>query len=288
MERRTAAAAALTRTASKRCRTPPTRPSTTGVTARGRRCRTSGYRIERVDDGRALLSWDVEERTRVAVVVKEDVTDYQGHTGWGVESWASCDPAELGDEVAADLGIELWTDANGRPVPTSEVVSSPGPEHCGWQDTTWLHLGLASDIDRTYDEYVSNDDGGELADYLTTTADDSAPCPTVPPTPAGSATAVSSGSASTRVRRTWSASTTSPMSSAGRQPGSRSAVPEPSRRQFPAVRWKLAPGRRVSGETGAGSAQSPSSARRRTTYSSSSWRIASSSGGCSYSSSFFL
>jgi hypothetical protein len=136
-----------------------------------------GYRIERVDDGRALLSWDVDERTRVAVVVKEDVTDYQDHTGWGVESWASCDPAELGDDVADDLGIELWTDQHGRAVPTSEVVSFEGPEHCGRQDTTWLTLGVASDVDRTYDEYLSNDDGGELADYLTTTADDSSTLP---------------------------------------------------------------------------------------------------------------
>lgn len=137
----------------------------------------SGYRIERVDDGRALLSWDVDDRTRVAVIVKEDVTDYQDDTGWGVESWASCDPAELGADVADDLGIELWTDQHGRAVPTSEVVSFEGPQHCDWQDTTWLQLGVASDVDRTYDEYLSNDDGGELADYLTTTADDSSTLP---------------------------------------------------------------------------------------------------------------
>lgn len=136
-----------------------------------------GYALERVDDGRALLSWAVDYRTRVAVMVKEDVTDYQDDTGWGVEAWASCDPSELGVEAAEELGIQLWEDEYGDPVATSDVVSFPGAEHCDWQDTTWLRVGAASDIDRTYDEYLSNDDGGELADHLTTAADDSATLP---------------------------------------------------------------------------------------------------------------
>jgi hypothetical protein len=135
----------------------------------------SGYRIERVDGGRALLSWDVDDRTRVAVVVHDDVTDYQDDTGWGVEAWASCDPSELGVDVADDLGVEVWTDGDGRVVPTTEVVSFPGAEHCDWQDTTWLRLGVASDVDQKYDEYLSDD--GDLTDYITTPSDDSATLP---------------------------------------------------------------------------------------------------------------
>ncbi|WP_243058380.1 hypothetical protein [Nocardioides sp. SR21] len=135
-----------------------------------------GYRVERVDDGRALLSYDVGEQTKAAVVVHDDVTDYQDDTGWGVEAWATCDPAELGVEVAEDLGFEVWEDSAGSPVPTSEVVSFPGAEHCDWQDLTWLWVGKRTDWDRTYDAYLGGD-SGELSDYLTTTPDSSATLP---------------------------------------------------------------------------------------------------------------
>ena len=86
-----------------------------------------GYRVERVDGDRVLLSYDVDGRTKVAVIVRNGITDFDDHTGWGVESWSSCDPAELGVEVAEDLGFEVWTDADGDPVPTRDVTSFPGP-----------------------------------------------------------------------------------------------------------------------------------------------------------------
>jgi len=137
----------------------------------------SGYRIERVDDGRALLSWDVDGRTRVAVTVHESVTDHHDDVGWGVEAWASCDPAELSADVAEELGLEVWAGVDGTPVPTPDVVSFRGAEHCDWQDLTWLRLGHSTDVDREYDEYLSGDDGGQLADYLTTAPDRSATLP---------------------------------------------------------------------------------------------------------------
>ena len=136
-----------------------------------------GYRVERVDDGRALLSYDVDDRTRVAVIAHEDITDFNDDTGWGVEVWASCDPAELGVDLAEELGFQIWTDAAGRPVPTSDVTSYPGAEHCDWQDLTWLELGAATDNDREVDTYVGGDDDGELADFLSSTSDDSATLP---------------------------------------------------------------------------------------------------------------
>ena len=73
-----------------------------------------------------------------------------------------------------------------------------------------MRLGVDSDVDRDYDEYLGGDDG-ELADYLSTAPDDvGARCRRTRSTPAGSATAASSGSARTRGRRTSSASTTPP------------------------------------------------------------------------------
>jgi hypothetical protein len=136
-----------------------------------------GYRVERVDGGRVLLSWDVEDRTRVAFVVHDDITDFNGDTGWGVESWSSCDPAELGADFAEELDVDLWTDADGQLVPTSGVVSYAGPEHCDWQDTTWLRLGQAADNDRDFDTYLSGDEDGMFADQLSTEPDASSELP---------------------------------------------------------------------------------------------------------------
>jgi len=108
------------------------------------------------------MSYDVGEQTKAAVIVRDDITDYEDDTGWGVEAWSTCDPAELGVDVASELGVQVWEDADGRPVSTTEVVSSQGPEHCDWQDITFLLLGYATDIDRKYDEFVSADPGVDL------------------------------------------------------------------------------------------------------------------------------
>jgi hypothetical protein len=126
-----------------------------------------GYRIERVDDGRVLLSYDVDDRTRVAVVVHDDITDFNDDTGWGVESWSTCDPSELGVDVAEELGFQVWSDPSGRPVPTTDIKSFAGAEHCDWQDITWLLVGQDSDSDQDFDTYVS---GGqeEFGDALVT------------------------------------------------------------------------------------------------------------------------
>lgn len=66
-----------------------------------------------------------------------------GRTGWYVESWARCDWAELPPELAEALGLDVWTDASGRRVPTTRAASSRGPEHCNWDDMTFLSLNGA-------------------------------------------------------------------------------------------------------------------------------------------------
>ncbi|WP_435742821.1 hypothetical protein [Nocardioides sp. SYSU DS0663] len=116
---------------------------------------TEGYRVERVDGDRVLLSLDVDRRTRVAVIAHGEVTDYRHETGWGVESWAQCDVSELPPEVSDQLGIGVWTDEAGDRVPTDAVRSFAGSEHCDWQDATFLRLG--------------SDEGGpeaDVAEYL--------------------------------------------------------------------------------------------------------------------------
>lgn len=109
---------------------------------------------------------------RIALVASDDVRDYNGDEGWGVEVWAACDPAELPAKVTDALGIEVWRDASGRRAPVSEVESYRGAEHCGWQDITFL---LLRSTDETR-EYI-RDPRGELGDFLHTAYDGSATLP---------------------------------------------------------------------------------------------------------------
>ncbi|MEU1406547.1 hypothetical protein ABZ471_30015 [Streptomyces sp. NPDC005728] len=101
-----------------------------------------GYRAERKEADRVLYSFDVKGRTKVAVVVAKD---QKGRPGWGPETHASCDPAELPAKYAAAQDWEVWTDRNGERVPVSRLTSSTGPEHCNWQSAHFLDLD-----DRTY------------------------------------------------------------------------------------------------------------------------------------------
>jgi hypothetical protein len=37
-------------------------------------------------------------------------------------------------------GDQPWVDTSGRPVPTSTVLSFPGHEHCGWENSLWIYF----------------------------------------------------------------------------------------------------------------------------------------------------
>jgi hypothetical protein len=73
----------------------------------GGRVPASGYRVEREDDDRVLLSWDDGKGTKVAVVVAEGVRDVDGDVGWSVEAWARCDLIELPGELRERRGTEV-------------------------------------------------------------------------------------------------------------------------------------------------------------------------------------
>jgi len=125
-----------------------------------------GYRVEREDDGRVLFSYDVDGRTTVALVTADGVRDFNGDEGWGVETWAQCDPSELPAAVTDELGIGVWQDARGARVPVTRIVSYAGPEHCGWQDVTFLVLG-----GEQRPRQFLRDTSGELRRWLATTFD---------------------------------------------------------------------------------------------------------------------
>ena len=106
----------------------------------------TGYRVERKADGRVLFSYDVGGRTKVAVVVAKD---RENRPGWGPETSASCDPAELPASFTKAHGYEIWTDRDGKRVATTVVSSSAGPAHCDWQSAHFLQTGQGEGL-KTY------------------------------------------------------------------------------------------------------------------------------------------
>ncbi|MFI8068101.1 hypothetical protein ACIF85_04825 [Streptomyces sp. NPDC086033] len=120
----------------------------------------AGYRVERRETDRVLYSYDVDGRTKVAVVVAKD---QRGRPGWGPETSASCDPSELPADWTDSHGYEIWTDRAGERVPTTEVSSGPGDDHCGRREVHFLDLG-----ERTY----AGDPEGLLDPGMLTTAYD--------------------------------------------------------------------------------------------------------------------
>jgi hypothetical protein len=105
----------------------------------------AGYRVEREAGDRVLFSFDVDGRTKVAVIVADGLTDTLDRTGWGVETFALCNPAEFPAPVTDELGINVWSNDQGDRVPTTTISSGRGPEHCDWDSATFLHLD-----DRTF------------------------------------------------------------------------------------------------------------------------------------------
>jgi hypothetical protein len=97
-----------------------------------------GYRVEREAGRRVLYSYDIAGRTRVAVIVAKDLPR---RPGWGLETYAQCDPSEFARRDRGHLDIRVWGDRTGRPAPASEIFSTAGPEHCDWQSAEFLHLG---------------------------------------------------------------------------------------------------------------------------------------------------
>ncbi|WP_327319880.1 hypothetical protein [Streptomyces sp. NBC_01235] len=124
----------------------------------------SGFRVEREETDRVLYSYDVGGRTKVAVVVAKD---QKNRPGWGPETNASCDPAELPASVTDSGDQEIWTDRNGKRVTTTTLSSYAGAEHCGWQKAHFLGMGPAKD----HRQYVRDPDGVLEGDLLTSPYD---------------------------------------------------------------------------------------------------------------------
>ncbi|WP_286259387.1 hypothetical protein [Streptomyces graminofaciens] len=125
-----------------------------------------GYRVERAEKNRVLFSYDVDGRTKVAVIVAKD---RKNSPGWGPETSASCDPAELPASFTDSQWYEIWTDEDGKRVPITKVHTSKGPEHCDWQDAHFLSVGSDADGDG---KLYGRDPDGVLPEGMLTAAYD--------------------------------------------------------------------------------------------------------------------
>ena len=93
------------------------------------------------EQDRVLYVLPVDGAVKQAVIVRDGpATEGAGGPGWYVESWAHCDYSELPRSFTDALGLQIWTDSAGRPVPTTTIESWRGPEHCDWQSMTFLYL----------------------------------------------------------------------------------------------------------------------------------------------------
>lgn len=91
------------------------------------------------DDGRVLYVYEVSGSPKAALVVADSASvELDTEDRWAIETFASCDPAEFDQSVDDETVRLLWQDAHGKRVPTSVIVSVPGPEHCDWETVTFL------------------------------------------------------------------------------------------------------------------------------------------------------
>jgi hypothetical protein len=118
----------------------------------------SGYRMVRREGDRALFTYDVAGRAKVALTAVDRSDDENlATTGpWTGDAWAQCDPAEFDPAADSDHQIGIWIDGAGSRVPTSLIQSRPAATHC-WPGAHLLRMKDAGhyfvrDPERAYGE----------------------------------------------------------------------------------------------------------------------------------------
>lgn len=100
----------------------------------------SGLIKAREEKERVLFTLEVAGATKLAAIVRHGPIGYHSErTGWYLESWAVCDPAEFPDPSVIGMGdLQIWTDAQGERVPTYRIFTSDDTDCL--PGTTWLKL----------------------------------------------------------------------------------------------------------------------------------------------------
>ena len=102
----------------------------------------TGFTQAGTDEFRRLFTYANNGATKIAVIVVDRTeVPLEGTTGWIVETFASCDPAEYDPSADQDLPFEIWTDRDGIRVPVATLSSAAGPSHCDWESVTFLRIG---------------------------------------------------------------------------------------------------------------------------------------------------
>ncbi|MGQ0845408.1 MAG: hypothetical protein ACT4QF_14885 [Sporichthyaceae bacterium] len=111
-----------------------------------------GYGLAARTADRAMFTYSFEGKVRSVAIAVKDTDPKTYLKGWGVLDAAWCDPAEFPADLDATGYWEIWTDRDGKRVPTTVLHSGPGSKHCAWESATFIFLS-----DRTW--YVRDPEG---------------------------------------------------------------------------------------------------------------------------------
>ena len=108
------------------CSSPhPSPPSSPGCSREDSGGSTRPRYVRRCAETEVLFVHDVDGRARFAALVERG--DDEHVRDWRLSSWAMCEPSELTGDASDRLGYGVWIDADGDPVPTTEVMTFRGP-----------------------------------------------------------------------------------------------------------------------------------------------------------------
>jgi hypothetical protein len=115
----------------------------------------TGADLERTDGDRALFTDRYDGVARQALIMVNR-PDRSGKPAWYLESWGRCDWSEFPMARTRELEITIWTDKEGRPAPTYQIVSHPGPSHCDQDRMTFVDVGDTSYATRVESSMVGS------------------------------------------------------------------------------------------------------------------------------------
>lgn len=116
----------------------------------------TGFEPPEIDGRWALHRYAVDERLKAIAVSTDRFPGLSENVGWEVVGVRACDPSEFDPAHGLTDESTLWLDADGERVRADRIFSRLGPEHCGWEGVTFLHVE---------DELYLRDVEGVLGDY---------------------------------------------------------------------------------------------------------------------------